>query len=255
MQRFKGGGNVMVFYTELGRSMATDSTINHRPAKPVKEHQNRRELLMRTAEELFAIKGIDTVSLNEINKAAGQRNTSALHYHFGNKKGLIDAIVYDHYAQIDSDINARFDAFDACPTAEKTPRKLLECLVIPFANQLDTPAGINYLLIVNQVFMKSSDMILKGHPDGVDKARPRAFAFFRQMMASLPNEVRVSRQVIHANMIFNALATYAQTRRQNKTHTLGSKDLFVSNLLDNLVSAMQAPPSAETLAVIDKEKH
>ncbi|WP_299073810.1 TetR/AcrR family transcriptional regulator [uncultured Paraglaciecola sp.] len=250
----------MPISAELGCAMTTDSTINersvnnHSAAKPVKEQQNRRELLMRTAEELFAIKGIDTVSLNEINKAAGQRNTSALHYHFGNKKGLIDAIVYDHYAAIDHDINTRLDVFDALEPADQTPRKLLECLVIPFSNQLDSPAGINYLLIVNQVFMKSSEMILKGHPDGVDRARPRAFSLFRLMMASLPSEIRASRHVIHANMIFNALATYAQTRREDKAHALGSKDLFVSNLLDNLVSAMQAAPSAETLAVIDKEK-
>ena len=234
--------------------MTTDGITKNSAAKPIKEQQNRRELLMRTAEELFAKKGIDTVSLNEINKAAGQRNTSALHYHFGNKKGLIDAIIYGHYADIDNDINARLDRFDACPEAEKTPRKLLECLVIPFSNQLDTSAGINYLLIVNQVFIKSSEMILKGHPDGEDKARPRAFALFRQMMANLPAEIRVSRQVIHANMIFNALATYAQTRRENKVHALGGKALFVSNLLDNLVSAMQASPSAETLAIIESEK-
>lgn len=223
--------------------------------KPTKDPQNRRQLLMRTAEALFAEKGIDNVSLNQINKAAGQRNTSALHYHFGNKKGLIDAIVYEHYANIDNDINARLDAFDGSAKQHKTPRKLLECMVIPFSDQLDTPAGINYLLIVNQVFMKSSEMILKGHPDGEDKARPRAFALFRQMMANLPREIIVARQVIHANMIFNALATYAQTRREDPQHNLGSKALFVSNLLDNLVSSMQAAPSKETLAVTEQEKH
>ena len=53
--------------------------------------QNRRQLLLQTAEALFARKGIDAVSLNEINKAARQRNTSAMHYHFGSKEGLVQA--------------------------------------------------------------------------------------------------------------------------------------------------------------------
>lgn len=221
---------------------------------PSTEQKSRRELLMQTAEELFAKKGIDAVSLNEINKAAGQRNTSALHYHFGNKRGLIDAIVYNHYTEIDHDINTRLDDFEASAPEERTPRKLLEALVIPFAKQLDTPAGINYILIVSQVFLKSSDMILKGHPGGEDRARPRAFKLLRNMMINLPREIRTSRQVIHANMIFNALATYAQTQSEDSSHSLGSIDLFISNLLDNLVAAMLTEPSPETIAIINKER-
>ena len=47
------------------------------------------------AERLFGDKGIDAVSLRQINIAAGQKNSSATHYHFGNKETLINAI-YDY---------------------------------------------------------------------------------------------------------------------------------------------------------------
>ncbi len=109
---------------------------------------SRRTVLMLKAEELFARRGIDAVSLNEINKAAGQRNTSALHYHFGNKKGLIDAIIYQHYADIDCELNRLLDQYQQLPGDQQGPRQLLQATIAPFAAQLDSHHGINYLLIV-----------------------------------------------------------------------------------------------------------
>ena len=41
-----------------------------------------RDQIIRAAEELFAARGIDGVSLREINRAAGQSNTGAVQYHF-----------------------------------------------------------------------------------------------------------------------------------------------------------------------------
>ena len=42
---------------------------------------------------LFATQGIDAVSMRTINNAAGTKNASAVHYHFGNKLGIIEAIL------------------------------------------------------------------------------------------------------------------------------------------------------------------
>ena len=47
---------------------------------------------MATAEELFATRGIDAVSVRDITEAA-DANTASINYHFGSKRGLIDAIV------------------------------------------------------------------------------------------------------------------------------------------------------------------
>jgi len=47
---------------------------------------------MLVAEKLIAAKGIENVSIREIVKAAGQKNESALQYHFGNFRGLVESI-------------------------------------------------------------------------------------------------------------------------------------------------------------------
>ena len=49
--------------------------------------------LIHAAITLFSEKGIDGVSLRMINREAGALNNSALHYHFGNKMGVIEATI------------------------------------------------------------------------------------------------------------------------------------------------------------------
>ena len=48
---------------------------------------------IQTALKLYAERGIDAVSLNEITVAAGQKNRNALQYHFGDRNGLLQAMV------------------------------------------------------------------------------------------------------------------------------------------------------------------
>ena len=60
-------------------------------SSPAKSHnrEQTRMTLINAAEELFAQSGIDGVSLRQINVTAGQKNSSAVHYHFGSKESLI----------------------------------------------------------------------------------------------------------------------------------------------------------------------
>ena len=50
-----------------------------------------RQALMKAAEQLFAEKGPSNVTIREIVEKAGQKNESALQYHFKNMEGLINA--------------------------------------------------------------------------------------------------------------------------------------------------------------------
>jgi len=52
-----------------------------------------KQNLILSALELFATQGVDAVSMRTINNAAGTKNASAVHYHFGNKLGIIEAII------------------------------------------------------------------------------------------------------------------------------------------------------------------
>ena len=60
--------------------------------RKITPREHTRQQLILAAEKLFAESGIDSVSLRQINLEAGQKNSSAAHYHFGSKDALILSI-------------------------------------------------------------------------------------------------------------------------------------------------------------------
>ena len=58
--------------------------------------ETTRRQLVSAAETLFAERGIEGVSLREINAAAGMRNATALQYHFHDRYGLVKAVLAKH---------------------------------------------------------------------------------------------------------------------------------------------------------------
>lgn len=55
-----------------------------------------RELILATAERLFAEHGVFAVSNRQVSEAAGQGNNAAVGYHFGTKTDLVRAIARKH---------------------------------------------------------------------------------------------------------------------------------------------------------------
>ena len=49
--------------------------------------------LLLAAERLFATNGIAATTIRQINTEAGQKNSSAIHYHFGSRDAILDAII------------------------------------------------------------------------------------------------------------------------------------------------------------------
>ena len=63
-----------------------------------RELPTERRLLL-AAERLFAERGVDAVSLRTINTAAGT-NVASLHYHYGSKEALLEALIRERSREI-----------------------------------------------------------------------------------------------------------------------------------------------------------
>ncbi|MWB97546.1 TetR/AcrR family transcriptional regulator [Agromyces seonyuensis] len=61
-----------------------------------------RQRILDAAERLFAEHGISAVALRDIGVAAGQRNHAAVQYHFGDRDGLVAALMESRGAQSES---------------------------------------------------------------------------------------------------------------------------------------------------------
>jgi AcrR family transcriptional regulator len=105
-----------------------------------------REALLRAGERLMAERGIDGVDLREIHAAAGQRNRSAIGYHFGGRDELVRAIGAKHRGPINAERNTILDRLDA--TGSITIAELVGALVRPLARRLDDQPGRDYIVIL-----------------------------------------------------------------------------------------------------------
>ena len=63
--------------------------------------ETTKSSLIRAAERLFAERGLGTVTVKDITVAAGARNPSAVHYHFGNIEALIREVFAHRYELIE----------------------------------------------------------------------------------------------------------------------------------------------------------
>src|SRR6516225_2469216 len=78
-------------------------------------HETRTRLLD-AAEQLFAERGLDAVSVRDITELA-DANTAAIHYHFGSKQDLIAAVLARRAAAMGERREELLDRLDEQPTA------------------------------------------------------------------------------------------------------------------------------------------
>ncbi|AQA22332.1 bacterial regulatory, tetR family protein [Rhodococcus sp. MTM3W5.2] len=105
--------------------------------------------LMRAAEVLIAEAGID-VPLQDIARAAGQRNKSAVQYHFGSRDGLIAAIVEYHLRGLE------FRRMELLAECEGVPGgddllALLKVLALPLIEVVDQPGSTHFARFFERV--------------------------------------------------------------------------------------------------------
>jgi AcrR family transcriptional regulator len=90
--------------------------------------------------------GIEGVDLKAIHAAAGQRNRSAVAYHFGDRNGLVRAIGAKHRALINPVRHRMVDRLER--RGEVGIPELVDALVLPLAGRLDDPSGRDYIIIL-----------------------------------------------------------------------------------------------------------
>lgn len=102
--------------------------------------------LIRAAEQLMAEHGVEGAELNEIVELAGQRNRSAVLYHFGGRDGLVAAIIAKHRGPINRERHRMLDEIET--TGDLTARALASAAILPLARSLRTPSGRDYVVIL-----------------------------------------------------------------------------------------------------------
>jgi AcrR family transcriptional regulator len=182
--------------------------------------------LIRAGEELFAREGIHGTRINELTERAGQRNQSALHYHFGSREGLLQAIVGRHVSIVDGERAGLLGALGP----EASLRDLVAVIVTPLAAELHTSSGRDYLRIVPQLL--TSDVSPPALMETISLAEER--------LAGLHPPLRSERIRSMIQLATTLLAARAVTVEDGEKTQLDEPD-FVANLIEMCTAILLAP--------------
>lgn len=185
-----------------------------------------KQALIRAGEELFAREGISGARINELTERAGQRNQSALHYHFGSREGLLQAIVERHVSVVDGARSGLLKVVG--PKA--TLRQLVAVIVTPLAAELATPSGRDYLRIVPQL-LKS---------DVNPPALMETIALAERQLVDLDPPLRSERLRAMIQLATTLFAVRAVGIEAGEHLHLNEPD-FITNLIEMCTAMLQAP--------------
>jgi len=172
-----------------------------------------RTSLIEAAERLIANKGLADVSTREILQEAGQRNQSALQYHFGSKTGLIQATINERTSQIDKHRQTMLEDIGGNPTL----RQILEVLVLPLSELIENDAaGKNYLIFLSQAITQPNWDLRKVIKDFNIVGLARAYALYDAMLAHLGDEERQLRQTVCFDLTILTLKRWCMAEKPQK---------------------------------------
>ena len=185
--------------------------------------------------------------IREIHERAGQRNASAIQYHFGSKQDLIKAVIDGHalsdaeIAAIRADLRARRD----------DPRSLVEAIVRRIAGYLATEETRDYVRIAFQLLFRAP---LRSDLDA-EIDRPDLISFeaeidvIRSAVPYLPNACCTSAHSPGLTFITLQVAERARIIDDEPAEPLLDEEAFIANLVDMTTALLTAPTFATQSAV------
>jgi AcrR family transcriptional regulator len=216
---------------------------NARPRRRHSAGEATRELLMVTAERLFAMNGVEGVTLREIQAAAGQSNSSVITYHFGSQAGLVRALLEFRYRKI----NARRaellqEAQDRGVVGD--PREAVWIIVRPLVESID--AGEMFVPFLARVSANTRKFAEYLPPQMSDSTVNVLRDTVPGLLSGLPERARLGREVQLYNSVLNLLAELARGHQR-------ISDAQLSNYVDGWVGMLTAPMSAATSGLMGQD--
>jgi AcrR family transcriptional regulator len=206
-----------------------------------RDASDTRERLVAEARRLFASEGVYRVKVADIVSAAGQRNPSALTYHFGSRNGVLREILDRHNAPIDAERGRYLGLLGPDPST----RELVTTLLRPYSTQLETLEGRQYLRIVVQLGAEVTDWDFDvGSVAGANLQR--VFRVLLQRPADLAPELRRDRLLGAVILMTGSMAERARHIDAGDVVTPDAEG-HLTNLADMLVALLDAPHGAPLL--------
>jgi AcrR family transcriptional regulator len=204
-----------------------------------------RERIKRCAAELFARYGIDSVTIRDIAKHAGQKNGGSVNYYFRSKDDLILEILDEAASEADQ---LRLELLDRLEASGR-PIAVRDILRI-FVSFPTQGRGSMRLFTMLQTYRR--DLMHTAIPGRWDRAYQRCVVHLRRLSPHLSEVVLMQRLYF----LIPYLWTFLATREGGEDQAQFWKGFWalpytMENFLDTAEGILNQPPSTDTLQLID----
>jgi len=205
-----------------------------------------RRALIDTAERLIAERGLTALSLREVAAAAGQRNHSAVQYHFGGRAGLVEAVFDARMTPIDA---RRRDMLTALEAAGRTDdlAALCDVVVRPLAEAVvgDQPGWYGRFLA--EVARSEPGLLTVDRP--VMATLHRAGVLMAAAMPAVPPGLRSERLYLALRSAVSLLGDRERVAAAGGDPGTPAP-VFTAHLVDLVHAMVAAPPSPGLAAAL-----
>ncbi len=195
-----------------------------------------RLALILTAERLMAERGLDAVSMSEITAASGARNASALNYHFGDRRGLVEAIVAFRLGAVDRRRTEILAALKAQGREDDLPA-LVDAKVRPLGETLRPGSGAEAWVPFLVQLHASPAWGLDELADARDG--PALQEVHARIAALLPLPARIARRRVRLSLAFSVIALRETQRRLGRAGA--DLDAELADIVAMQAAALAAP--------------
>ena len=156
------------------------------PSPPRRDGARTRERILDAAERLFAERGVAGVSLRAIIAEAGV-NLAAVHYHFGSKDALVNAVVGRYAGPVNEQRLARLDELERRYGRRPVPlRRLVAAFVDPvFERAAEGDRGRDFVRLMGRLLAEPEYFFSRIAPEQFQVVRDRFLAAFRRALPRL----------------------------------------------------------------------
>jgi len=218
-----------------------------------------KQKILDTAEELFMEHGFEATSLRQITAAAGV-NLAAVHYHFGGKEELFEAVLTRRLDPMNQERVALLTRFEHAAAPDPLScEKILAAMFIPalkLARDRER-GGKNFLRLLGRAYADPAPFIRHFLSDQYAVMIARFKAAFRRALPQLPKKELTWR----LHFVMGALSyTLAGTDALKLIAALSPGDadndeLLLRRLAPFLIAGLRAPlPDVSELTDLDSER-
>lgn len=213
--------------------------------------------LLEAAENLFAEKGFEAVSVRDITQLAGT-NVAAVNYHFGSREGLLNLVILRYATPVNEERVARLDAVERKWSGKGLPiEEIIDAFVRPLLGQVrksSLPERSFYQLL-GRIFAESGDGLASEIEERFRRPNDRFLRTFGKALPSLTEDDLLARIHFMVGGVIHLLTH--QHFLMNLSSGIPTMDASLARLIRFAASGMregieiEAPPKKGPQAVFD----